>query len=25
MISYIIKNNLDEFNSVQFIGTDYTL
>lgn len=25
MISYIIKNNLDEFSSVQFIGTDYTL
>ena len=25
MISYIIKNNLDEFNSVQFIGTDYTM
>jgi hypothetical protein len=25
MISYIIKNNLDEFNTVQFIGTDYTL
>ena len=25
MISYIIKNNLDDFNTVQFIGTDYTL
>lgn len=25
MISYIIKNNLDEFNSVQFIGSDYTM
>ena len=25
MISYIIKNNLDEFKTVQFIGTDYTL
>lgn len=25
MISYIIKNNLDEFKSVQFIGTDYTI
>lgn len=25
MISYIIKNNLDEFSTVQFIGTDYTL
>lgn len=25
MISYIIKNNLDEFKSVQFIGSDYTI
>ena len=25
MISYIIKNNLDDFKTVQFIGTDYTL
>lgn len=25
MISYIIKNNLDEFRTVQFIGTNYTL
>ena len=25
LISYIIKNNLSEFNSVQFIGTDYTI
>ena len=25
MISYIINNNLDEFKSVQFIGTDYTI
>ena len=25
MISYIIKNNLDEFKSVQFIGSDYII
>lgn len=25
MISYIIKNNLDEFKNVQYIGTDYTI
>jgi lysophospholipase L1-like esterase len=25
MISYIIKNNLNEFKSVQFIGSDYTI
>lgn len=25
MISHIIKNNLDEFNNVQFIGTEYTI
>ena len=25
LISYTIKNNLDEFKNVQFIGTDYTL
>lgn len=25
MISYIIKNNLDEFKTVQFIGSDYTI
>ena len=25
MISYIIKNNPNEFNTVQFIGTDYTI
>ena len=25
MISYIISNNLDEFNTVQFIGTEHTL
>lgn len=25
MISYIIKNNLSEFKTIQFIGTDYTI